>query len=266
MQNKQILYPRTYMKTLRIFISSPGDVVAERTIAKRVIRKLQKEFCSQVELKALLWEDMPLQSTHSFQEGIDQMINADPVDIAIFILWSRLGSPLGMRFHRTDGTPYLSGTEYEYEMMLAANKQSGHPKILAYLKNAPVHQVLTDMHDLAAIEEWTEQNKRVQNFIKENFYDKTNNTIYGAYHQFNESVTFEQKLTEHLRQLIVEKIGEAQKVEWNKNPYVGLRSFEPDDEAIFYGRRRVVNEIEQHLIRAYTSQSYWEKADRENLP
>ena len=98
---------------IRIFISSPGDVVAERAIAKRVIRKLQKELGNAVELKPLLWEDMPLQSTSTFQEGIDKIVNTGLIDIAIFILWSRLGSPLGHKFQRPDGTFYRSGTEYQ---------------------------------------------------------------------------------------------------------------------------------------------------------
>lgn len=217
------------MRTLRIFISSPGDVVAERAIAKRVIRKLQKEFGDTVELKGLFWEHMPLQTTHTFQEGIDRIVNADLIDFAIFILWSRLVSPLDARFRRADGSLYRSGTEYEYEMMLAANKQGGgKPDILAYIKNTPVTRILTEMHHLPpmAIEEWTEQNKRVQHFIKENFYDQVSNTIYGAYHPFEESISFEQKLTEHLRRLIVSKTGDIKRVEWNKNPYVALKSFE----------------------------------------
>lgn len=236
---------------IRIFISSPGDVVAERAIAKRVIRKLQKELGNAVELKPLLWEDMPLQSTSTFQEGIDKIVNTGLIDIAIFILWSRLGSPLGHKFQRPDGTFYRSGTEYEYEMMLTANKQTGKPEILAYIKNAPVTKVLAGMNDLSTIEEWTEQNKRVQQFIKENFYDKESHTVYGAYHQFDESVSFEQKLTEHLRRLVIGRIGQVKEVEWNGNPYMGLKSFEFEDEAIFYGRRRVINEIEEQLIAEY---------------
>ena len=208
---------------IRIFISSPGDVVAERAIAKRVIRKLQKELGNAVELKPLLWEDMPLQSTSTFQEGIDKIVNTGLIDIAIFILWSRLGSPLGHKFQRPDGTFYRSGTEYEYEMMLTANKQTGKPEILAYIKNAPVTKVLAGMNDLSTIEEWTEQNKRVQQFIKENFYDKESHTVYGAYHQFDESVSFEQKLTEHLRRLVIGRIGQVKEVEWNGNPYMGLK-------------------------------------------
>lgn len=40
--------------------------------------------------------------------------------------------------------------------MLTANKQTGKPEILAYIKNAPVTKVLAGMNDLSTIEEWTE--------------------------------------------------------------------------------------------------------------
>ena len=55
--------------TIKIFISSPSDVLYERQIAKHIIAKLGKEFAASVKLEALLWEDMPLQVTASFQEG-----------------------------------------------------------------------------------------------------------------------------------------------------------------------------------------------------
>jgi choline kinase len=124
--------------TIKIFISSPGDVLYERQIAKRIIAKLGKEYAALVKLEALLWEDMPLQVTASFQEGIDQIANANIVDIAVFILWSRLGTPLSEKFVKSDGSHYKSGTEYEFEVMYAANQQSGKPSILAYIKNAPI--------------------------------------------------------------------------------------------------------------------------------
>ena len=107
---------------IRIFISSPGDVVAERAIAKRVIRKLQKELGNAVELKPLLWEDMPLQSTSTFQEGIDKIVNTGLIDISIFIPWSRLGSPFGRKFYRPHGNFYLAGTEIANQLLLTPNK------------------------------------------------------------------------------------------------------------------------------------------------
>ena len=55
------------------------------------------------------------------------------IDIAVFILWSRLGSPLGAAITKSDGSPYRSGTEREFDMMLEARKQSGddRPFLLA---------------------------------------------------------------------------------------------------------------------------------------
>jgi len=122
------------MKTLRIFISSPGDVAEERDKAKQVIAMLQRDYGDQVTLKPVLWEDLALGADASFQQGIDLMLSKDQgIDIAVFILWSRLGSPLGAAITKSDGSPYRSGTEREFDMMLEARKQSGddRPFLLA---------------------------------------------------------------------------------------------------------------------------------------
>jgi energy-coupling factor transporter ATP-binding protein EcfA2 len=238
--------------TIKIFISSPSDVLYERQIAKRIIAKLAKEFAASVTLEALLWEDMPLQVTLSFQEGIDQIVNANLVDIAVFILWSRLGTPLSEKFVKPDGSYYKSGTEYEFEVMYAANQQSGTPSILAYIKNAPVADAIFQSSANADFdfEEIGRQHKEAQRFIREKFYDPETKTVYGAYHQFEAPTTFEQKLTEHLRRLVIHKIGhEAVQIEWEGNPYVGLRSFRYDENAIFYGRRHTINAIEEKVAR-----------------
>ena len=72
--------------TVRIFISSPGDVAEERDQARRVIAGLQKQY-SGVTLQPVLWEDLPLPATASFQESIDVILEREPIDIAVFILW-----------------------------------------------------------------------------------------------------------------------------------------------------------------------------------
>ena len=238
--------------TIKIFISSPGDVLYERQIAKRIIAKLGKEFAASVHLEALMWEDMPLLATASFQEGIDRVANAEMVDIALFILWSRLGTPLNDKFVKADGSRYQSGTEYEFEVMYAANRKSGTPSILAYIKNAPIADAIFQSSAGADfdIEEIGRQHKEAQRFIREKFYDPVTKTVYGAYHTFEAPTTFEQKVTEHLRKLIVTKIGhEVVPIEWEGNPYVGLRSFRYDENAIFYGRRQTINLIEEKINR-----------------
>ena len=55
---------RNELKLVRIFISSPGDVVEERNQAKRVIERLQLQY-PDVVLEPVLWEEMALEATES---------------------------------------------------------------------------------------------------------------------------------------------------------------------------------------------------------
>jgi hypothetical protein len=77
--------------TLRVFISSPSDVRPERLIAERVVRRLDQEFALHLDLRAVMWERQPLLASHHFQELITP---PHETDIAVVILWSRLGTPL----------------------------------------------------------------------------------------------------------------------------------------------------------------------------
>jgi hypothetical protein len=238
------------MDKLKVFISSPGDVAHERAISKRVIRKLQKECAGSVTLDGLMWEDLPLQATASFQDGINRVISPEGVDIAVFILWARLGSPPGDKYVKADGSLYRSGTEYEYDLMHSASiKTNGQkPAILVYVKNAESEIPEEAKANISKIREWIEQKEATQEFIRERLHDPSSKTIQGAYHQFASSADFEQKLTEHLRRLISERTECVESVGWKENPYLGLRSFDRSNESIFYGRRRVINEIETLLF------------------
>lgn len=65
-----------------------------------------------------------MQADMSFQQGIDQILSDRGVDVAVFILWSRLGSLTGQLAVKEDGTPYRSGTEREYDLMMKARDKS----------------------------------------------------------------------------------------------------------------------------------------------
>jgi len=119
---------------VRIFISSPSDVAEERDRARQVVDGLRKRYAGCLRLETVLWEELPLTADMSFQDGIDLILSkGHGIDIALFILWSRLGSPLGGRIRKPDGSEYRSGTEHEFDLMLAAYEQSGRrrPQILA---------------------------------------------------------------------------------------------------------------------------------------
>src|SRR5688572_18129860 len=101
------------MRTLRIFISSPKDVREERKRARAVIERVGRAFARDVRLMPVLWEDAPLRATASPQEGIDEQVDLGQIDLVVFILWSRLGTPLGAKYRQGDRDP--TGTEWEFE-------------------------------------------------------------------------------------------------------------------------------------------------------
>lgn len=233
------------MKKIRIFISSPGDVQQERNIARKVISELNSIYSKYAQIEVLMWEDFPLTSESTFQEGIDFFIKNETIDFAVFILWSRLGTPLCKKFTKPDGSPYQSGTEYEYDLMRDLQRQTGSPRILTYVKTKDVIPSVNTKDELF---EFYQQKENVKAFLSEHFYDETTNSNY-AYLQFDEQTTFEQNLKNHLKELIRQSVGNVNEIrEWEGNPYVGLKSFEYEQSSIFYGRRLLVYDVTSQLL------------------
>jgi hypothetical protein len=77
------------VRKLTFFISSPGDVYEERTLAQRVMNRLQSEFAGRAVLEPVFWEHEPLLATDTFQTQISKPSDSD---VMIAILWSRLGT------------------------------------------------------------------------------------------------------------------------------------------------------------------------------
>ena len=122
------------LKTLRVFVSSPGDVTEERLIARRVIGRLEAQFGDVLHLEPIFWEHEPLLATASFQEQIPR---PSETDIAIAILWTRMGTTLPGHIRRPDGSAYSSGTEFEFEDAVEGFRRNGKPELLVYRKTAP---------------------------------------------------------------------------------------------------------------------------------
>ena len=79
------------IRTVEVFVSSPGDVMPERERIDLVAQRLNEAFAGRVRIKTVLWERKIYGSHDGFQAQIPPAAEADLV-IAIF--WSRLGSPL----------------------------------------------------------------------------------------------------------------------------------------------------------------------------
>ena len=237
------------MKTLRFFISSPGDVFEERALAGRVIERLQSEFIGKVVLEPVLWEHEPLLATATFQT---QIVQPSDTDVVVAILWSRLGTPLPSQFRRADGSRYESGTEYEFEEAIAGFRKNGKPNLLVYRRSTPPSVRLDDEKDLL---ERLAQKKKLDEFVGKWFHDQAEGTLVAAFHPFESPSDFEMLLETHLHRLIeralprsMRSTSEARAV-WKKgSPFRGLAAFEFEHAPVFFGRTRAVSDV-LHALR-----------------
>ena len=241
---------------LRIFVSSPGDVNEERVLSSRVIKRLQEEFAGRLEIEAVFWEHEPLLATSDFQS---QITKPSDTDIVVCILWSRLGTRLPSKILRPDGTPYASGTEYEFEDAALAFQQFGRPDLLVYRKTAPPVFNLNEPEQ--QIFERLRQKKSLEEFVSHWFHDAEEGSLIAAFHAFENSAQYDERLEDHLRKLIERRaptlplddgLSRPPRLApaWTKgSPFRGLECFEFEHSQIFFGRTRAVSELLDALRR-----------------
>jgi WD40 repeat protein/tetratricopeptide (TPR) repeat protein len=227
-------------KPLRIFISSPGDVGPERRRAALVIESLKKEFARFFGISAYLWESEAMLATGHFQDVIEP---PSASDIVVLILWSRLGTALPEKsakreYKGLDGRTPVTGTEWEYEEALAANRAKGTPDLLAYRSNKEPQISLRDPAKKAMAEgQWS----ALEGFWQR--YFQAGGVFLSAFHSFDDVEDFGDMLEAHLRQLIKARIekgrveaGAEQKATWLQKPFRGLSAYDFEHAPIFFGR------------------------------
>lgn len=227
------------LKTLRIFISSPGDVAEERLIARRVIGRLDSQVGEVLRLEPVFWEHQPLVATATFQE---QLLRPSDTDIVIAILWSRLGTVLPAHIRRADGSAYASGTEFEFEDAVEGFRRTGKPEIVAYRKTAqPALPV-----DTALLDEHLRQKHALDGFLARWFHNDADGSLKAAFHAFESPADFEDLLEAHLTRLIEPHLppgarAHASAATWRHgSPFRGLEAFEPEHAQVYFGRTAAV--------------------------
>jgi len=120
---------------IRIFISSPSDLLSERIIIKNVIADLNNtpQYRNRYKLTTYAYEDSaPALIGLEPQHVIDKyMLKPEDADIFICMLWLRMGTPM-KDINPDTGEPYQSGTEYEFLTAYRAYQQRRRPSILLY--------------------------------------------------------------------------------------------------------------------------------------
>ena len=233
------------VKVLRVFVSSPGDVGRERVLAGYVLDRLQGEFSRQIQLEPYFWEHEPMLGTMDFQANIPKPSN---FDIVICILWSRLGSPLNEKYRRADGSPYESGTEYEFEDASEAHRLSGKPELLVYRnRQQPMIPIEPEMERNEKIKQFDS----LQKFLRRWFLHP-DGTIRIASNDYQDLADFEDKLERNLRGLIEQiaptlpgqQIAAGRPPPYAKgSPFRQLRAFEFEDAEIFFGRTKAIDDV-----------------------
>lgn len=232
-----------FVPVLRVFLSSPGDVAPERQAALVVLRRLQARYRGTVLLVPVLWEHEPLLASAGFQEGIADRLPPSASDIAVFVLWSRLGTPLSSNFTLPDGRR-PTGTEWEFEEAMQSRKTQDTPDILVYRKTEAPKAALVEGRD--SVSERVRQYESVGAFFDRHFKDATDLTFRGAFHNFTDAADLAALLDIHLTALLEERFRGrecARAVVWHESPFRGLETFEARHWPIYFGRTRAQDDV-----------------------
>jgi hypothetical protein len=234
-----------------VFISSPSDVRPERLIAERVVQRLGREFAYHFRVEAVMWEREPLVASHHFQEKITP---PRETEIVVVILWSRLGFPLpAEKFAGPLSGKPVTGTEWEFEDALKANRERKLPDLLMYRKKAAI---IGSLEDDELVRQQLLQKHLVEDFIKSWFIDQKAQSFTAAFREFSDAAAFEEMLETHLRELLRKRLAKPADelvptgIRWHQgSPFRGLLSFELEHAPVFFGRTRACNELRELLGR-----------------
>ncbi|MBV8275818.1 MAG: ATP-binding protein, partial [Verrucomicrobia bacterium] len=265
------------MKIIRVFVSSPGDVKAERSIADRLLRSTAEEFGIPVSVQysnflreerssvlpdtkvtgcelvlcPYFWEYQRFSSDLGYQ---DQIPNPAQFDLVICILWSRLGTKLHPRFRMPDGSEPRSGTEFELGWAKEQHKTTpGVPALQVYRNRSRPNPPVDAPEKL---EEFLNQWKALEEFLSTWSRDGEGKFI-GAFNSYRSLEEFERLFREHFRDFLFTQIsGERERLlmarrsrprRWKENPFRGLEVFDFEHAPIFHGRTKEIGAVLEAL-------------------
>jgi ankyrin repeat protein/serine/threonine protein kinase len=267
---------RRLMKTIRVFVSSTGDVQKERILADRNIRSIAAEFnlavsASESNFQRLAEENGKSKSEpenhgtwvvcphfleyQNFQLDaayLTHIPNTAEFDLVICILWSRLGILPNSALKMPGGSPPSSGTEYEIGWALDhAKKNSGLPRLYVYrngLKPTPPLEPKEERD--AFLRQWDS----LQEFFA-SWERNSEGSLADTISNYRNLEEFEELFREHFRSFLASGIGQrterkalSTKVRrWKSNPFRGLNFFDFEHAPIFHGRTKAIGEVLETL-------------------
>src|SRR5437773_11996273 len=112
----------TDLRTIRVFIASPGDVKKERKSFPKVLKRLndRNAYALGYSFEGVRWEEI-VPGFGRPQELVNKLLPT--CDVFVIVFGSRWGSPTG---------EHTSGTEEEFFYILKWIEKAGSPHLLVY--------------------------------------------------------------------------------------------------------------------------------------
>ena len=202
---------------LRIFLSSPGDVINERVAARKILNDLPHGHLlkNRVTIDVIAWDDeaapTPMDAATTPQVSVNRYSGRPrDCDLTVVILWSRLGTPLPDEFRKLDGSRFASGTVWEFEDAKAAQR----PVWLYRCTTKPKVEI-----DDSQYEEKRQQYQGVKKFFEQ--FDAADGSLSGGINSFDSTASFEDQFKKHLEAFINDRLtrsGSSQAAAPSANP------------------------------------------------
>ena len=242
----------------RIFLASPGDVPLERKLARETIAHISSErrFRGRIDVEIIAWDQpgaaVAMEAGLTPQEAIAQGLpKPEDCDLVLIVLWSRIGTQLPGDFDvKEDGTPYLSGTEWEYLNALKGYRNNRKPSVWIYRRQGAPQFAADDPELAAKLEQW----QKVETFFK--VFTNPDGSLAGGINYYQAPDDFRQQFEHHLRDRmdkLLETLPQAVESQldkeasstpnWSGSPYPGLAAFTSEQAPIFFGRGGEIDQL-----------------------
>jgi hypothetical protein len=179
---------------IRIFLASPGDVLEERKAARELLLRLEREplVRGDFTIEVVSWDDpdgpVPMLATLTPQQAVARALpRPSECDVTVAILWGRSGTPLEEQ--KPDGSPYLSGTEWEFEDARRARKP-----ILLYRKTTTLPAPREDA------DEAERQRRNLERFFEQ--FKGPGGTLRGGFATYDTIEEFTRRLRTDVESLL----------------------------------------------------------------
>ena len=233
----------------RLFVSSPGDVAAERVRLEAVVEKLNAEFEDRARFDAIRWETNFYSAHETFQKQIPE---AADCDLVVAIFRARLGSPLPEGFKpQADGEPYPSGTAYEVLSAIGKRREGKALPDIYVFRYPRDPQVSLNAADRADIEK---QWRALEGFF-ERWFKTAGGQFVAGFQPYESTDDFAERIEACLRQWLAKR-GISARETWDRarfgSPFPGLAAFGADHERVFFGRDLASRQATERLRGAKT--------------